>query len=235
MRCHPLTRRERTQDHLLSISLDCRFCCTSELATNNQRAKRPPLFDIRDSSHVFLTPPKNKGYRRCAYAGHPVQYWLGALVIIGIARLLAGTAGAQPDRHPLQRMPSNRRMRAEFPQGLCCQSSWCVTMTGVKTPAAFQFLGHNASVPCLRSMFFRCTWMHIPTIIVIIPQPLLSTGQTTMRFVRVYGQETRLLCASFHCCLSPVCAVTTLTGLIFPFSACHAVAYYGCSSRVENI
>lgn len=33
MRCHPLTRSQRTQDHLMAISLDRRFCCTSELAT----------------------------------------------------------------------------------------------------------------------------------------------------------------------------------------------------------
>jgi hypothetical protein len=56
MRCHPLTRRERTQDHLLSISLDCRFCCTSELATNNERAKRPPLFSIFVTRVTFSLP-----------------------------------------------------------------------------------------------------------------------------------------------------------------------------------
>jgi hypothetical protein len=129
---------------------------------------------------------------------------------------------------------------SRFPQGLCCKSSLCVSMTRHRPRSS-----SRAITPAFLAYCFRCTvrtWMHIFPIIIIYSQTYNCVSWPDHDAVcATLRSRTRLLFASFSnldlfIALSTLCAVTTLTGLIFPFSACHADAYYGArSSRVENV
>jgi hypothetical protein len=107
---------------------------------------------------------------------------------------------------------------SRFPQGLCCKSSLCVSMTRHRPRSS-----SRAITPAFLAYCFRCTvrtWMHIFPIIIIYSQTYNCVSWPDHDAVcATLRSRTRLLFASFSnldlfIALSTLCAVTTLTGLI---------------------
>lgn len=73
----------------MSISLDCRFCCTSELATADE-ARTATALCYGNLVTVARCLALHGKVIQCAYAGS-LQYWLGQF-LIGIARLSKASA-----------------------------------------------------------------------------------------------------------------------------------------------